>query len=560
MKKIKIILSLIGFVLLCQTGFSQTDFFVKINPEDGSLTKIKKLPEIRPFFFWPDFDVDEVNNHYIFREFTNENYDSLSLNTIDITTGDIIFNPPFPTIRYWRDEVINLYFDNTDGKLYGLYHDDPQDLWYILSINQETGHYEYVTDLPDVINIGGISTYNDKDQWYILREHNVLQVVDMKTGHTIYRNPFSSNGLIYLLHYDNILEKLFALKKKDGTYHMVSIELATGIVHPLYDFPIEEINIFSHYSTYDETHHRYYFVGSASGNPNRLYCVDVLTGEILSNPLFPDFEDPDDRIKGLVYDNTSGNIYALHRDAHPDPNAPQVSASAEVSSGCSPLEVQFHAETQNTTHLLWEAPTGTPTTSTLTNPVFTFTTPGIHHITVTAGNDVESIVAALTIEVLPPPTASFQYEYDGDNVTLINTTQHATDVTWIFDDETPPITNQDSISFEFLTNEFAMTLLASGLCGEDSVRQIVSIPPDFSFKLYPNPTSNFVTFEILPIEKRDLHLTIYDSLGKQVFTKEWKDMNSKTFQENLILLPSACYFYRMMLKEKTVTGKIMVIH
>ena len=40
-------------------------------------------------------------------------------------------------------------------------------------------------------------------------------------------------------------------------------------------------------STYDANHQHFFFLGLVGSGPERLYTLDAVTGNVLSNPLFP---------------------------------------------------------------------------------------------------------------------------------------------------------------------------------------------------------------------------------------------------------------------------------
>jgi PKD repeat protein len=57
------------------------------------------------------------------------------------------------------------------------------------------------------------------------------------------------------------------------------------------------------------------------------------------------------------------------------------------TSGCSPLTVNFYDQSTNTpTSISWSFPGGTPSSSTATNPVIVYNTPGTYNVTLTATN------------------------------------------------------------------------------------------------------------------------------------------------------------------------------
>jgi hypothetical protein len=66
--------------------------------------------------------------------------------------------------------------------------------------------------------------------------------------------------------------------------------------------------------TFDMLNQRFIFCGWDANLISFLYTIDVKTGQIISNPLFPIFDDPNDNIFGLQYSSISNKLYAVHWD------------------------------------------------------------------------------------------------------------------------------------------------------------------------------------------------------------------------------------------------------
>ncbi len=80
-----------------------------------------------------------------------------------------------------------------------------------------------------------------------------------------------------------------------------------------------------------------------------------------------------------------------------------------VTSGCAPLTVQFFNQSVNHLSVTWRMGTATPVTG--ENPEHTFTTPGRHHVTMTAmGEGGQTASFSQVIEVYPAPLADFVIE------------------------------------------------------------------------------------------------------------------------------------------------------
>ena len=105
--------------------------------------------------------------------------------------------------------------------------------------------------------------------------------------------------------------------------------------------------------------------------------------------------------------------------------------TANVTSGCIPLTVNFINNSGNATNYIWDFNNGA--TSTLLNPSAVYTQAGTYSVTLIAQNATSSDTIVLTnfITVLQAPTADFQYTQSGtpcedDNIyTFQNTSSNA---------------------------------------------------------------------------------------------------------------------------------------
>ncbi len=83
-----------------------------------------------------------------------------------------------------------------------------------------------------------------------------------------------------------------------------------------------------------------------------------------------------------------------------DPKAPDANFSSNIIEGYAPLTVQFNDLSQNATSRVWDFDNNGKTDSTDVNPVYTFTTPGIHTVNLTVRNAYGTTSKTDTIIVL----------------------------------------------------------------------------------------------------------------------------------------------------------------
>ncbi len=142
--------------------------------------------------------------------------------------------------------------------------------------------------------------------------------------------------------------------------------------------------------------------------------------------------------------------------------------SSSIASGCLPLEVQFTNESINATSFEWTFTGGSPTNSTLVNPIVTYQNAGVYTVMLTAINSTGSstIVETGFIVVEGVPFASFGTDVNGLTVDFTNFSSLGDTFLWSFGDgnvstETNPQHTYSGIGI------YTVTLTASNDCGSN---------------------------------------------------------------------------------------------
>lgn len=149
----------------------------------------------------------------------------------------------------------------------------------------------------------------------------------------------------------------------------------------------------------------------------------------------------------FVQDNGTKEI--LNANKVPLTNIPvnpisSVDFTADVTSGCSPVEVTFTNQSVGATQYYWSFPGGTPSTSTLPNPVVTYNTAGTFDVTLIASDGSCAVTTTKTsyINISSAPAAPGLPQGEGSlcNTAPLQTYStgsiaNATSYTW---DLTPP--------------------------------------------------------------------------------------------------------------------------
>ncbi|HMO38541.1 MAG TPA: PKD domain-containing protein [Saprospiraceae bacterium] len=167
--------------------------------------------------------------------------------------------------------------------------------------------------------------------------------------------------------------------------------------------------------------------------------------------------------------------------------APAASFSAQRTSGCAPLSVQFiNQSSANATDFSWQFPGGVPAQSTEAAPIVTYPQAGTYRVTLTARNAVGNAVVSRNnyIRVQAKPRAAFRSERSENEVTFVNQSQSATTYHWDFGDGNTSPTAQPNHIYR-TPGTFLVTLIAGNTCGFDTIRQSVAVtgaPPAALFR------------------------------------------------------------------------------
>ena len=181
-------------------------------------------------------------------------------------------------------------------------------------------------------------------------------------------------------------------------------------------------------------------------------------------------------------------------------SAPTAAFSANLTSGCAPLAVQFvNNSSANATSFQWAFPGGTPAGSAEQNPLVTYSTPGTYPVTLTAINAAGSNTASKTgfITVFPGPEAGFDYSSDGAAFTFLNTSEFATFYLWNFGDGNGSTETDPTHTFSgSVCDAREITLVAINSCGADTATLVIPsvdpVQPDAAFTFTANDLT--VTF------------------------------------------------------------------
>lgn len=122
------------------------------------------------------------------------------------------------------------------------------------------------------------------------------------------------------------------------------------------------------------------------------------------------------RIKFEIYNDYGNNIYIDNIAvtgvcSGATPQGPSANFTANTTSGCNAVTVNFTDQSTNTpTSWNWQFPGGSPSSSTQSNPTVTYSAAGNYNVTLTAananGSDAETKTGYITVYASPTPSAT----------------------------------------------------------------------------------------------------------------------------------------------------------
>ncbi len=192
------------------------------------------------------------------------------------------------------------------------------------------------------------------------------------------------------------------------------------------------------------------------------------------NPIHVFTEDGVYEVELLVGNLCGSSSYTVTIEIATEPFA---SFSQDVNEGCASFEVQFtNMSSENSDTYEWIFEGGNPATSTLENPIVTYSSRGTYDVTLIAFNEIgsDTYESQNSVIVNDVPETSFDFTLDENTVTFTNTTQFGETYYWDFGDgnfseDENPIHTYDT------DDAYDVSLVATNECGTFTVNETVSI-------------------------------------------------------------------------------------
>ena len=166
-------------------------------------------------------------------------------------------------------------------------------------------------------------------------------------------------------------------------------------------------------------------------------------------------------------------------------SVPQPAFSSNVIAACTAVEVTYDdASTNNPTSWSWTFEGGTPSTSTLENPIVQYAQSGVYDVTLEVANDqgASTMTTQEYITISDAPTADFDITGNGTFVEFANTSVGATSLAWDFGDGGSSTDASPTYNYA-AEGIYTVTLTATNQCG-------VNVSTS-TLDLYTVPTASF---------------------------------------------------------------------
>ncbi len=245
--------------------------------------------------------------------------------------------------------------------------------------------------------------------------------------------------------------------------------------------------------------------------------------------------------------------------------------STSDMEGCVPHEVQFEDLSTNfPTQWYWEFDGGIPSSSTVRNPIVSYNSIGTYGVTlqVSNANGDTTLIVDNIIQVRDIPTADFQVDFNGQEVSFNNMSVDADSYQWDFGDnessqETSPVHQYKK------GGEYQVVLIASNECGiasYDTTIMIETVNVDDEkiqeISLYPNPTTdNWIYLTLDHYNAQVDAMKIINSEGRTVnhYTEKRDDLG-KGLKIIFDTASSGVFFLILYYDDRQMMKRFMVLN
>jgi len=195
-----------------------------------------------------------------------------------------------------------------------------------------------------------------------------------------------------------------------------------------------------------------------------------------------------------------------------------------------------------------------------------YDTTGTYIVNLTSLSGCDSI-RELSLMVYENPIAGFTFDINDREVTFTNTSENVSSYFWDFGNSITE-TAENPVYTYASPGEYSVILTAySDYCGEAIDTQSVSITTGIGViefenlvKIYPNPTTGIVNYEIDGFRSKEIKIEILQEEGKLVMQKLFKNANKPIVGEvNLSNKPKGIYLFKVYDGNELMTVARIVI-
>ncbi len=230
--------------------------------------------------------------------------------------------------------------------------------------------------------------------------------------------------------------------------------------------------------------------------------------------------------------------------------------SASTTSGCQPLTVQFNDSSDSTATWMWTFEGGEPATSSDPNPTVTFSDPGSFTVTLTVttnSGNTYTLTRPNFIEVKAAPTAGFDFEVNGGQVSFTNTSTSGTSFDWDFGDGSPHSSLMQPTHTYAAPGIYTVTLTVTNDCGTAIISQNVEI-------LQVAPVAGFTTSTTSGCAPLTVQFTDTSTGGPTAW--QWSFPGgepSSSTEQNPVVVYNAAGIYSVTLTVSNAAGTSQVV-
>jgi len=302
-------------ILLSLHAGAQTEWVVRVDPATGKYVKIDSIPGVMYIYGSTLSCFDQLHHAYLFVGTTPDVTD-IYFFSIDAVNGGVNSKAPFPKLGV-RSTLQAFVYAGSLGALYGFYGEGQAK--YLSTIDITTGSYSIIKAIPGLTIVYSM-VFDSVHRQLVFAGIDVngaemLYAADAVTGDVI--NKMQAPGITDI-RYNNNLKVLYGLSSKPGTgFQLASYDIAKNQITPISILPRQFAGLYEGNTTFDNIHNRYIINAQDSIGTSFLYSVDAATGNIVYKVAEPETNNVDlDNIIQYRFDNVSGNLYALHWEAH----------------------------------------------------------------------------------------------------------------------------------------------------------------------------------------------------------------------------------------------------